>query len=59
MYPERHEERVCVDCDEPIDPGQLYVVDGPLHVYCGELRLRPFADHEISRSAVESGWVTP
>lgn len=38
MYPERHEERLCADCDERIDPGQLYVVDGPLHIYCGELR---------------------
>lgn len=35
-YPERREQRPCADCGGEIVPGQLYVIDGPLHVYCGD-----------------------
>lgn len=32
--PERAEARPCRACGEPIQPGGLYVVEGPYHIGC-------------------------
>lgn len=39
--PARAEARCCVECGEPIQPRQLYIVDGPLHIRCASLRRCP------------------
>jgi hypothetical protein len=37
-YEERPEKQPCVTCGKPIQPRQLYIVNGPLHLGCGRER---------------------
>lgn len=38
--PARAETRSCAECGHPIQPCQIYVIDGPLHISCASRRQR-------------------
>jgi hypothetical protein len=52
-YEEIREERPCAHCGLEIVPGQLYVVEGPLHVYCDPRARRHWSEWDAVLAEVE------